>query len=30
VGNRFWMIDGRKLVEQEGPDGFFASVGAGG
>jgi ATPase subunit of ABC transporter with duplicated ATPase domains len=26
VGNRFWMIDGRKLVELEGPEGFFASV----
>jgi ATPase subunit of ABC transporter with duplicated ATPase domains len=28
VGNRFWLIDRRKLVELEGPDGFFASVGA--
>jgi ATPase subunit of ABC transporter with duplicated ATPase domains len=26
VGNRFWLIDGRKLVELEGPEGFFASV----
>ena len=28
VGNRFWLIEGRKLRELEGPDGFFASVGA--
>jgi len=28
VGNRFWLIDKKKLVELEGPDGFFASVGA--
>jgi ATPase subunit of ABC transporter with duplicated ATPase domains len=26
VGNRFWLIDGKKLVEVEGPEGFFASV----
>jgi ATPase subunit of ABC transporter with duplicated ATPase domains len=26
VGNRFWLIDRRKLVELEGPEGFFASV----
>jgi len=26
VGNRFWLIDGKKLVELEGPEGFFASV----
>jgi ATPase subunit of ABC transporter with duplicated ATPase domains len=26
VGNRFWQIDGKKLVELEGPEGFFASV----
>jgi ATPase subunit of ABC transporter with duplicated ATPase domains len=28
VGNRFWLIDRKKLVEREGPDEFFASVGA--
>jgi ATPase subunit of ABC transporter with duplicated ATPase domains len=28
VGNRFWLIDRKKLVELEGPDGFFSSVGA--
>jgi ATPase subunit of ABC transporter with duplicated ATPase domains len=27
VGNRFWLIDGRKLVELEGPERFFASIG---
>ncbi len=27
VGNRFWLIDKKKLVELEGPDRFFASVG---
>jgi ATPase subunit of ABC transporter with duplicated ATPase domains len=27
VGNRFWLIDKKKLVELEGPDHFFASVG---
>jgi ATPase subunit of ABC transporter with duplicated ATPase domains len=27
VGNRFWLIDNRKLVELEGPEQFFASVG---
>jgi ATPase subunit of ABC transporter with duplicated ATPase domains len=26
VGNRFWLIEGKKLVELEGPEGFFASV----
>jgi ATPase subunit of ABC transporter with duplicated ATPase domains len=26
VGNRFWLIDGKKLVELEGPEGFFPSV----
>jgi ATPase subunit of ABC transporter with duplicated ATPase domains len=26
VGNRFWVIDGKKLVELEGPEGFFASA----
>jgi ATPase subunit of ABC transporter with duplicated ATPase domains len=28
VGNRFWLIDRRKLVELEGPEHFFASIGA--
>jgi len=28
VGNRFWLIEKRKLVELEGPEGFFASVSA--
>jgi ATPase subunit of ABC transporter with duplicated ATPase domains len=28
VGNRFWLIDKKKLVELEGPEEFFASVGA--
>jgi ATPase subunit of ABC transporter with duplicated ATPase domains len=28
VANRFWLIDGRKLVEVEEPEGFFASAGA--
>ncbi len=26
VGNRFWLIDGRRLVEVDGPDGFFAEM----
>ena len=26
VGNRFWLIDGKKLLELEGPEGFFASA----
>jgi ATPase subunit of ABC transporter with duplicated ATPase domains len=26
VGNRFWQIDGRKLVEVESPEGFFAAA----
>jgi ATPase subunit of ABC transporter with duplicated ATPase domains len=30
VGNRFWLIDRKKLVELEGPEQFFASVGAAG
>ena len=30
VGNRFWLIDRRRLVELEGPEGFFAAVGKGG
>ncbi len=28
VGNRFWLIDGKKLVELDGPEAFFASAGA--
>jgi ATPase subunit of ABC transporter with duplicated ATPase domains len=28
VGSRFWLIDRRKLTEVEGPEAFFASVGA--
>ena len=28
VGNRFWLIERRKLVELDGPEQFFASVGA--
>jgi ATPase subunit of ABC transporter with duplicated ATPase domains len=28
VGNRFWLIEKKKLVELEGPEGFFASVSA--
>jgi ATPase subunit of ABC transporter with duplicated ATPase domains len=30
VGNRFWLIEKKKLVELEGPEHFFASVSAGG
>jgi len=26
VGNRFWLIDGKKLVELDGPEQFFASA----
>ena len=29
VGNRFWQIDGRRLVEVEGPEAFFAAALAG-
>lgn len=29
VGNRFWLIESKKLVELEGPESFFASMGAG-
>ncbi|QOZ30213.1 ABC-F family ATP-binding cassette domain-containing protein [Bradyrhizobium sp. CCBAU 51753] len=29
VANRFWVIEGKKLVEADGPEPFFASVGAG-
>ena len=28
VANRFWVIEGKKLTEVEGPERFFASVGA--
>jgi ATPase subunit of ABC transporter with duplicated ATPase domains len=28
AGNRFWLIEGKKLVEADGPEGFFTSVGA--
>jgi ATPase subunit of ABC transporter with duplicated ATPase domains len=28
VGNRFWLIEKKKLVELEGPEPFFASIGA--
>ena len=28
VGNRFWLIEKKKLIELEGPERFFASVGA--
>jgi ATPase subunit of ABC transporter with duplicated ATPase domains len=28
VGNRFWLIERKRLVELEGPEGFFASAGA--
>jgi ATPase subunit of ABC transporter with duplicated ATPase domains len=28
VGNRFWLIDRKKLVELEGPEAFFASAAA--
>jgi ATPase subunit of ABC transporter with duplicated ATPase domains len=30
VGNRFWLIERKKLVELDGPEAFFASVGASG
>src|SRR5439155_24158014 len=29
VGGRFWLIEKRKLVELEGPEGFFASIATG-
>jgi ATPase subunit of ABC transporter with duplicated ATPase domains len=29
VANRFWVIEGKKLIEVDGPEHFFASVGAG-
>ena len=28
VGNRFWLIERKKLVELDGPEAFFASVGS--
>jgi ATPase subunit of ABC transporter with duplicated ATPase domains len=30
VGNRFWLIERKRLVELEGPEGYFASAGASG
>lgn len=30
VGNRFWLIEKKKLVELDGPERFFASIGAAG
>jgi ATPase subunit of ABC transporter with duplicated ATPase domains len=30
VGNRFWLIEGRKLVELDSPESFFETVGAAG
>jgi ATPase subunit of ABC transporter with duplicated ATPase domains len=30
VGNRFWLIERKRLVELEGPEGFFAAAGASG
>ena len=29
VGNRFWVIEGRKLVEVDGPEEFFAAMARG-
>ena len=29
TGNRFWLIEKKKLLELEGPEHFFASIGAG-
>ena len=26
VGNRFWLIEGRRLIELEGPEAFFVSI----
>jgi ATPase subunit of ABC transporter with duplicated ATPase domains len=26
IGNRFWLIDKRRLVEIDGPENFFASA----
>jgi ATPase subunit of ABC transporter with duplicated ATPase domains len=30
VGNRFWLVDRKRLVELEGPERFFESIGASG
>lgn len=30
VGNRFWLIERKRLVELEGPEAFFAAAGVGG
>jgi len=30
VGNRFWLIERKKLMELDGPEGFFAAAGAAG
>jgi ATPase subunit of ABC transporter with duplicated ATPase domains len=30
VGTRFWLIERKRLVEVDGPEGFFASAGASG
>jgi ATPase subunit of ABC transporter with duplicated ATPase domains len=30
VGNRFWLIERKRLVEVDGPERFFASAGAAG
>lgn len=30
AGNRFWLIERKRLVELDGPEGFFAAVGAAG
>ena len=30
VGNRFWLIERKRLVELDGPEGFFAAAGAAG
>jgi len=30
VGNRFWLIERKRLVELEGPEGFFAAAGTAG
>ncbi len=30
VGNRFWLIERKRLVELDGPEGFFATAGAAG
>ena len=27
VGNRFWLIENRRLIEVEGPEDFFADAG---